>query len=291
VSGAGRRGCVGPWLAGIDGVTPVAGCSSVLTARSVGVHRQPPVSWVTPGVARRARFTTAASRLKSAPTLVCPRTRTRPKVERKDGIESLTMRNPVSISERDRRAQHVVGNALISSAVSAPHHLSNLNETHIQLGVLLEFINAVANVGIGVLLFPILRQYRERMAIGYVATRIIESVLLLVSALFVLMLVPVGQEYLRSDAANASQLATLATLALQDITWPFNWPRSRWAWAPLRSATSCTRPGLLHALSRYSDSPDIWRCSRADGCTSPVITPSRPSFTPPGTIFEFVLPL
>jgi hypothetical protein len=81
--------------------------------------------------------------------------------------------------------------------------------------VFLEFVNAVANVGVGVVLFPILRQHRERMAIGYLATRIIESLLLLVSSLAVLMLVPVGQDLLRADAATASELATVATLAVQ----------------------------------------------------------------------------
>ncbi len=112
-------------------------------------------------------------------------------------------------------ATYVVGSALISSAMSVPHQLSSLNTTQIQFGVFLEVINVVCNVSIGVLLLPILRQYHERLAIGYLATRIIESVLLLVSALCVLMLLPIAQEYVGSGAANASQLATLATLATQ----------------------------------------------------------------------------
>src|ERR687884_835907 len=110
---------------------------------------------------------------------------------------------------------YAVGNALITSALKAPDVLSNPNFAQIRIGVLLEFINSAAVVGIGVLLFPILRRYREGMALGYAGTRIIESVLLLVSAVFALLVLSVSQEYLRADVANASQLQILRTLAME----------------------------------------------------------------------------
>jgi hypothetical protein len=83
---------------------------------------------------------------------------------------------------------YAVGNALIASALKAPHALSNPNFAQIRIGVLLEFIDATAVVGIGVLLFLILRKYSEGMARGYAGSRIIEAVLLLVSALSALLL-------------------------------------------------------------------------------------------------------
>jgi hypothetical protein len=83
---------------------------------------------------------------------------------------------------------YAVGNALITSALKAPDVLSNPNFAQIRIGVLLEFINSAAVVGIGVLLFLILRRYSEGMALGYAGSRIIESVLLLVGALSALLL-------------------------------------------------------------------------------------------------------
>lgn len=53
---------------------------------------------------------------------------------------------------------YLVGSALIDSAVDQ-ESLSNPNETQLVTGALLEFVNAAAVVGIGVLLFPILRRY------------------------------------------------------------------------------------------------------------------------------------
>lgn len=112
-------------------------------------------------------------------------------------------------------ASYLVGSALIDSAVDVPANLSNLNETQVRLGVFLEFINCAAVVGIGVLLFPILRKYREGMALGYAVSRVIEAALLLVSALFALSVLFVGEQSAGADAANASQLETLGGLAME----------------------------------------------------------------------------
>ena len=59
-------GCVTVWWC----APPPRGCQAVLAGQPLGW-------WVVPSVASRARFTAAASRLKSASTLVCPRTRAR----------------------------------------------------------------------------------------------------------------------------------------------------------------------------------------------------------------------
>ena len=112
-------------------------------------------------------------------------------------------------------ASYLVGSALIGSALSAPDQLLDAKETQVRTGVLLEFVDAAAVVGIGVLLFPILRKYRESMALGYVSTRIIESALLLVSALFALLLVSGSQGYPGADAATASQLQSVGTLTIR----------------------------------------------------------------------------
>ena len=78
---------------------------------------------------------------------------------------------------------YAVGNALITSALKAPDALSNPNFSQIRIGVLLELLDAAAVVGIGLLLFLILRKYSGGMARGYAGSRIIEAVVIIVSAL------------------------------------------------------------------------------------------------------------
>ena len=102
---------------------------------------------------------------------------------------------------------YLAGSALIDSALDATG--SDPNATQVRVGVFLEFVNAAAVVGVGVLLFPILRRYREGMALGYAATRIIESALLLTSALFALLLVADGSE-LRTFGEFATEGRDLA---------------------------------------------------------------------------------
>jgi hypothetical protein len=101
---------------------------------------------------------------------------------------------------------YLIGSALIESSIEAPYDFAGLSETRIRFGVFLEFINAATVVGVGVLLFPVLRRYREGMALGYAATRVLESALLLVSALFVLSFLSLADADAGAGDAGASQL-------------------------------------------------------------------------------------
>lgn len=114
-------------------------------------------------------------------------------------------------------ATYLIGDQLVASAMSATNSLANLNSDQIRTGVLFQLVNCAAVVGIGALLFPILRRHREGMALGYTATRIIESVMLLVSALSPLLLLALSQ-------AGATQLETLGTLATEwyDMAFQFS---------------------------------------------------------------------
>jgi len=92
----------------------------------------------------------------------------------------------------------LLGGGLIESILSAPDYLLAVseNETQVIIGVLLELINGIAVVGIGVLMFPILKQHSENIAHGYLAFRIIESVFCSVIVISPLSLIKFSQEYL-----------------------------------------------------------------------------------------------
>ncbi len=106
--------------------------------------------------------------------------------------------------------------------LNAPDYLANVseNKTQLILGVLIDAINSVAVVAIAVALFPILKKHNETLAIGYVASRIIESVILIVGHISQLSLVPLSQEYVQAGA-DASYFLPSGTLllAVYDWTW------------------------------------------------------------------------
>jgi hypothetical protein len=70
-------------------------------------------------------------------------------------------------------ATYMLGSGLLESILNAPDYLLQVypNSTQVVIGVLLEFVDAAAVVGIGIMLFPILRKHNEAIALGYAGTR------------------------------------------------------------------------------------------------------------------------
>jgi len=69
------------------------------------------------------------------------------------------------------------------------------NKSPLFLGVILEIICGVAVVVIGVLLFPILKLFKKRLALGYVIFRIIECTIIIVGGIYLLSLLEFMWKY------------------------------------------------------------------------------------------------
>ena len=67
-------------------------------------------------------------------------------------------------------------------------------DNKIYLGVLLELLLIIANVGTAVVVFPILRRQNEILALGYVTARIVECVFIAAGIIFVLGIVSLRQD-------------------------------------------------------------------------------------------------
>ncbi len=83
-----------------------------------------------------------------------------------------------------------VGNALVASVTGASGFLSAISAHQITLvlGAFLMLLNSVVVVGMGVLFFPILENHGKRTALAYLASRMVEAVLLAVGVLSLLMI-------------------------------------------------------------------------------------------------------
>jgi hypothetical protein len=111
----------------------------------------------------------------------------------------------------------ILGNIMILSILDAPDHLSTISAKSMMLAfaAVLWLLPALGDAAHGVLMFPILKQHSERMAIGYLAFRILDATFIAIMVLFVLVQIPVGSEYLKAAASDASFFQTLSTLLLQ----------------------------------------------------------------------------
>jgi hypothetical protein len=102
--------------------------------------------------------------------------------------------------------------------ISVPDYFTAIseNETLLIVGVLLELVNAIAVIGIGVLMFTVLKRYKEVMAIGYLSFRIVEAVFCSVIVISPLSLIGLGQaevDAVQLQAAGALSIAERASVS------------------------------------------------------------------------------
>jgi hypothetical protein len=85
-------------------------------------------------------------------------------------------------------------------------------DTRVLLGVFVEFLTAVAVVGTGVALYPVLRRQSEGMALGYAAGRLLEGATIVVGLAAVLAIVSLRQDGAGDDGALVSVQQSLVAL-------------------------------------------------------------------------------
>jgi len=115
----------------------------------------------------------------------------------------------------------LIGQAIYEPILGSPDYLDNAypNRVIVIIGILLEFISALAVVLIPVLLFPILKKYNEVLALGYVSFRLFEAVLLSVAQIFKLSLVNLSQEYLNKGGGDVSYFKNTGNSIQSVIYW------------------------------------------------------------------------
>ena len=116
------------------------------------------------------------------------------------------------------------------------------NEGQVAAGVLVRFIAAFASAAIAISLYPVLRRYRQGLALGAVGFRIIEGTFYALGAVSVLLLLTLSQEFVKTGAGNPAYFSQSGTLlkALDD-------------WAGLAGIFAFYVGGLLYYRRLLSD--------------------------------------
>src|ERR1044072_372550 len=83
------------------------------------------------------------------------------------------------------------------------------SDTAIKVGAFLEVLLVVANIGTAVVLYPVLRRYQPTLALGWVASRIVESTLIAVGLVRLLSVVTLQSDGIGTDAALAPSAQAL----------------------------------------------------------------------------------
>src|ERR1700694_6100542 len=101
-----------------------------------------------------------------------------------------------------------IGSGLATSLVGGSNFLSTIaaSQTILVIGAFLMFLNTGVDLGKAVLFFPILEKHSKRTALAYLATMIVEVVLLVVGGLALLLIVPLAKH---AGEAGAQTLGTI----------------------------------------------------------------------------------
>jgi len=94
-------------------------------------------------------------------------------------------------------------------------------DTQVALGAFFEIVVAVANIGTAVTLFPVLKGENEGVALGYVASRVVESTIIGLGIISVLSVVTLRQQFAAGATADAGSLLVAGMALVAVHGWTF----------------------------------------------------------------------
>jgi len=119
----------------------------------------------------------------------------------------------------------IIGLGLEGPVLNNPNYIvaGSGDDTRVILGAFFEVILAISVIGTAVTLFPIVRRQNEGVALGYVAGRVVEAVVIVVGIISVLTIVRLRQAFAGATGADAASLVFVdkSLVAIHDWTFLF----------------------------------------------------------------------
>jgi hypothetical protein len=126
---------------------------------------------------------------------------------------------------------YIVGNVLVVSVTTSPDGLAHVyaNKPQLILGAFLEAIVATFfTVGLAVIILPILERYGKTLTYGYLSAVILSTLMLVVAAIFVLLLAPLSDAFVKAGSGTASYFPTLADLLKKGSFFSYQTAEALW---------------------------------------------------------------
>ncbi len=108
----------------------------------------------------------------------------------------------------------IAGILSIASAADDPEYLiktaANANQT--LFAALFQFVMIVAYLGIAITLYPIIKKFNERLALGFLSFRIIGTVFILIGVILLLLILTISQDFVRTGSSNLPMFQLIGEL-------------------------------------------------------------------------------
>src|SRR5215475_14911526 len=117
----------------------------------------------------------------------------------------------------------LAGLALYGPVLSDPRYVATASggDTRVLAGAFSEVILAISVIGTAVTLFPVVRRQNEGIALGYVAGRVVEAVVIVVGIISLLSVVTLRQDFAGAAGANAAALVAVGKTLVAVHDWTF----------------------------------------------------------------------
>ena len=117
----------------------------------------------------------------------------------------------------------IAGLLLYGPVLKASYIVGLGADTRVFLGAFAEVITAIAVIGTGVTLFPVIKRQNEGIALGYVVGRLLEATVIVVGAISLVSVVTLRQDLAGTASANAASLVPVgrSLVAIHDWTFLF----------------------------------------------------------------------
>jgi hypothetical protein len=97
----------------------------------------------------------------------------------------------------------------------------SVSQNKVFAGAILEFGVIVTNIATAVVIYPIVKRVSEKVALGYVTARIMESAVILVGIMSIVSIVSVGQAMTGATGAEATALSVQGSSLASTYDWAF----------------------------------------------------------------------
>ncbi|MBV5314571.1 MAG: DUF4386 domain-containing protein [Prolixibacteraceae bacterium] len=108
-----------------------------------------------------------------------------------------------------------LGFGLLNSVINSPGGLAtiyaNKNQVIFEAAIMMA-VFATINIGLGIIMTPVLKPYNKTLTYGYLSAAIASTVMLIVGAIFLLLLVPLSEEFVTAGAGDTTYFQTLGIL-------------------------------------------------------------------------------
>ncbi|MCP4139306.1 MAG: DUF4386 domain-containing protein [Chloroflexi bacterium] len=125
-----------------------------------------------------------------------------------------------------------IGSGFIETLGTGPDFLSAVydNQSMIVFGVILmALVHTFLNIGMPVIMLPILKPYNERLTYGYLSAAIASTVTLVVGALLLLLLIPLSDEFVKAGADAAPYFETMGIIFKKGSIFAYHLGMALWS--------------------------------------------------------------